>query len=106
MQDQIAASRRFCISAPQNISEHIMGHDIKTIQEARTLLLRVWRQATPFFLSIELFLMVLVAFATVGGVFLAFLGSALCLLPFGFAAAYLVTRSMLHMKRIVAWPFI
>jgi hypothetical protein len=83
-----------------------MGHDIKTIQEARTLLLRVWHQATPFFLSIELFLMVLVAFATVGGVFLAFLGSALCLLPFGFAAAYLVTRSMLHMKRIVAWPFI
>jgi hypothetical protein len=106
MRDEIAASRRFCISAPQIISKHIMGHDIKTIQEARTLLLRVWRQATPFFLSIELFLMVLVAFATVGGVFLAFLGSALCLLPFGFAVAYLVTRSMLHMKRIVAWPFI
>jgi hypothetical protein len=87
-------------------SEHIMGHDIKTIKEAGALMLRAWREASSFFLSIELWLMVLVAFATVGGVFLAAVGDARCLLPFGFALAYLAARSVLHHKRILAWPFI
>jgi hypothetical protein len=104
--DEIAACRRFCISGAPFNSEHIMGHDIKTIKEARALLLRAWREALPFFLSIELWLMVGVAFATVAGVFLAFMGDARCLLPFGFAGAYLATRSVLHLKRILAWPFI
>jgi hypothetical protein len=83
-----------------------MGHDIKTFQEAVRLFLRTWRTAASFFLSIELWLMVLVAFATVAGVFLAFLGDVRCLLAFGFAGAYLAARSVLHLKRIVAWPFI
>jgi hypothetical protein len=83
-----------------------MGHDIKTVQDAAALVRRTWRQASAFFLSIELLLMVLVAFATVAGVWLAVLGSALCLLPFGLAGAYLGARWMLHMKRILAWPFI
>jgi hypothetical protein len=82
-----------------------MGHDIKTIKEARTLLLEAVCAAAPFFLSIELLLMVGVAFATVGGVWLAVLGDALCLLPLGFAVAYLVARPVLHAKRILAWPF-
>jgi hypothetical protein len=83
-----------------------MGHDIKTIKEARALLLQAMRAAAPFFLSIELGLMVLVAFATVAGVWLAAMGKALCVLPFGFAAAYLVARSVLHARRILSWPFI
>jgi len=83
-----------------------MGHDIKTIKEAGTLVRRVWREAASFFLSIELWLMVLVAFATVGGVFLAVLGDARCLLAFGFAIAYVVGRAVLHLRRVLAWPFI
>ena len=83
-----------------------MGHDITTFKQARALLLQAVRAAAPFFLSIELWLMVGVAFATVAGVWLAVMGDAFCLLPIGFAGAYLVTRSVLHAKRILAWPFI
>ena len=83
-----------------------MGHDIKTVKQAGTLVLHTWRRAAAFFLSIELALMVLVAFATVGGVWLAVMGSASCLLAFGFAGGYLVARVMLHTKRILSWPFI
>lgn len=82
-----------------------MGHDIKTVKQAGALVLHTWRAASGFFLSIELLLMLLVAFATVGGVWLAVMGSALCLLPFGLAGAYLVARPVLHLKRILAWPF-
>jgi hypothetical protein len=83
-----------------------MGHDIKTIQEAGTRVRQAWHEASPFFLSIELWLVVLVAFATVGGLFLAVLGDLRCLLFFGFAGAYMVARPVLHVKRILAWPFI
>jgi len=82
-----------------------MGHDVKTIKEAGALVRHTWRAAAGFFLSIELLLMLLVAFATVGGVWLAVMGSPLCLLPFGLAGAYLVARPVLHCKRILAWPF-
>ncbi len=83
-----------------------MGYNIKTVREALALMLRVWRDAAAFFFSIELVLMVAVACATVGGVFLAFTGDAYCLLAFGFAAGYVVTRAVLHAKRILNWPFI
>ena len=83
----------------------IVDHDIKTIKQAGTLVLHTWRAASGFFLSIELLLMLLVAFAAVAGVWLAVLGSPLCLLPLGFAGAYLVARPVLHLKRILAWPF-
>ena len=83
-----------------------MRREIKTIKEASALTLNVWREAIHFFLSIELWLMVLVAAATVGGVWLAVLGDARSLLSFGFVIAYLVTRSVLHVKRILSWPFI
>jgi hypothetical protein len=83
-----------------------MGHDIKTIKEALALIVRVWRQAIHFFLSIELWLMVVVAAATVGGVWLAAMGDARSLLAFGFAIAYVATRTTLHVKRILSWPFI
>lgn len=83
-----------------------MGHDIKTFREACALLLRVWRDAAAFFLSIELWLMVLVAAATVGGAFLAVMGEAWCLLAFGLAFGYIAARTVLHVKRILSWPFI
>ena len=51
-------------------------------------------------------LMVLVAVATVGGVFFAVLQDPRSLLCFGFAIAYVATRSVLHVKRKLSWPFI
>jgi hypothetical protein len=83
-----------------------MNHENKNIKEAGKLVLRVWREAASFFLSIELWLMVLVAFATVGGVWLAAMGDARSLLAFGFAIAYVAGRSVLHVKCVLAWPFI
>ncbi|MBD8530509.1 MULTISPECIES: hypothetical protein [unclassified Massilia] len=83
-----------------------MGHDIHTLKDASALLRRVWRNAIPFFLSIELALMVLVAIATVAGVFFAAMGDLRSVLAFGFVIAYVGTRSVLHVKRIVSWPFI
>ncbi len=66
----------------------------------------MWREAAGFFFSIELWLMVLVAVATVGGVWLAFMGDARSLLAFGFAIAYMTVRPVLHVKGILKWPFI
>ena len=87
-------------------NETTMGHDIKTVKEAVALLLRVWRDAFSFFLSIELWMMVLVAASTVGGAWLAVMGDAWSLSAFAFAIGYVVTRTVLHQKRILAWPFI
>ena len=84
----------------------ITRRDIDTLKQACALTLRVWREAFPFFLSIELWLMVLVAGATVGGLFLAVLHDARSLLAFGFAIGYVALRSVLHVKRIVSWPFV
>lgn len=83
-----------------------MAHDIKTIKQAGALVLHTWRGAAAFFLSVELVLMVLVAFATVGGVWLAVMGDLRCLLVLGVAGGYLALRIVLHVKRILAWPFI
>ena len=83
-----------------------MGHDIHTLKEARALALRVWRDAAAFFFSIELALMVLVAVSTVAGVFFVAMGDLHRLLCFGFAIAYVATRTVLHLKRKLSWPFI
>lgn len=83
-----------------------MSREIKTLKETCALTLRIWRESIHFFLSIELWLMVLVAGATVGGVWLAALGDPRSLLSFGFAIAYVVSRTILHVKRVVSWPFI
>jgi len=83
-----------------------MGHDIKTFKDAAALLLQVWRAASGFFLSLELWLMLLVATTTVAGFWLAMLGSGWSLLAFGFAFGYLAARTVLHVKGIVHWPFV
>jgi len=82
-----------------------MSQEIKNIKEAGALVLRAWRQASPFFLSIELLLMVMVSFVTVAGVWLVVMGDLRCLLAFGAAGAYLTARPLLHVKRVLAWPF-
>jgi hypothetical protein len=82
------------------------GHNIHTLKDATALLRRVWRNAIPFFLSIELALMVLVAVATVAGVFFAVMGDLRSVLAFGLAITYVGTCLVLHVKRIVNWPFI
>ena len=83
-----------------------MGHNIHSLKEAGALALRTWRHAAPFFLSIELALMVLVAVATVAGVWLAVMLDARSLLAFGFAIAYVAARTVLHLRRKLSWPFI
>jgi hypothetical protein len=84
----------------------IMGHDIKNLKEAIALVQRAWREASGFFLSIELWLMVLAAAGTVGGAWLAVLGDAWSLPVLVFAFGYIPARMVLHLKRILAWPFI
>jgi hypothetical protein len=49
--------------------------------------------------------MVMLSFVTVAGVWLAVMGDLRCLLAFGAAGAYLTARPLLHMKRVLAWPF-
>jgi hypothetical protein len=87
-------------------ADTIMGHDIKTFREAIALLRRVWQEASGFFLSIELWLMVLAAGTLVGGAFLAVMGDAWSLAAFAFAFGYVAARTVLHLKRILAWPFL
>ena len=83
-----------------------MGLDIKTFKEAAALMLRVWQESASFFLSIEVWLMVLTAACTVGGAFLAVIGEAWSLPVLAFGFGYSPMRAVLHVKRILAWPFI
>jgi hypothetical protein len=83
-----------------------MQKPVKTLHEAFKVTVDTWRLAAPFFASIEVWLMVLVAAATVGGIFLAALGDARALLAIGFAVGYLVLRPVLHAKGILGWPFL
>jgi len=82
-----------------------MVHDTKSVRESAAELRQVWREASAFLLSIELWLMVLVATSMVGGFWLAFMGEPCCLLAFGFALGYPALRVVLHLKGRLAWPF-
>jgi hypothetical protein len=83
-----------------------MQKPVKTLQEAIKVTVETWRLAVPFFTSIEVWLMVLVAAATVGGIFLAAMGDGRALLAIGYAVGYLVLRPVLHAKGILSWPFL
>lgn len=83
-----------------------MQKPVKTPREAFKVTVKTWRQAAPFFASIEVWLMVLVAATTVGGIFLAAMGDVRSLLAIGFAVGYLVVRPVLHAKGILSWPFL
>ena len=82
-----------------------MAHHTKSVNEIAAELRLVWHEASGFLLSIELWLMVLVASSMVGGFWLAFMGEPGCLLAFGFALGYPVLRVVLHLKGRLAWPF-
>ena len=82
-----------------------MVHDTKSVRESAAELRQVWREASAFLLSIELWLMVLAATSMVGGFWLAFMGEPCCLLAFGFALGYPALRVVLHLKGRLAWPF-
>lgn len=83
-----------------------MQKPVKTPLEAFKLISDTWRLAAPFFASIEVWLMVLVAASTVGAIFLAAMGDARSLLAIGFTVGYLVLRPVLHAKGILSWPFL
>lgn len=83
-----------------------MDHDIKTLRQFAELPSQLWRETAGFLLSIELWMMLLLSWATVAGFWLAFMRDLLCLLPFGFAVAYPIVRVTLHIKRILHWSFI
>ncbi len=83
-----------------------MQKPVKTPLEAIKLIIHIWRRSMGFLTSIEVWLMVLVAAATVGGLFLAAMGDARSLLAMGFAVGYLIVRPVLHAKGILGWPFI
>ncbi len=83
-----------------------MEQPVKTPKEALKLIAATWARTGVFFKSIEVWLMVVVAAAIVGGIFLAAMGDARCLLAIGFAVGYLVLRPVLHAKGILSWPFL
>ncbi len=96
----------FSFPAYCNIVDNPMSHEVKTIKEICALTLRVWREAAVLFMSIEVWLLMLVAVSLVAGLFLAFMGEASSLLAFGFSLGYLVARPVLHAKGILKWPFL
>lgn len=82
-----------------------MVHDIEFIRKAAAELRQAWCAASGFFLSIELWLMVLAAASMVAGFWLAFMGEPCCLGAFGIALGYAPLRIVLHLKGRLAWPF-
>ncbi|MYN03185.1 hypothetical protein GTP41_13900 [Pseudoduganella sp. DS3] len=83
-----------------------MEKPVKSASEALTVIIATWRHARPFFASVEVWLMVLVAASIVGGMFLAAMGDVRSLVAIGFAVGYLVLRPVLHAKGILSWPFL
>ncbi|XLZ70881.1 hypothetical protein ABT364_02655 [Massilia sp. SR12] len=83
-----------------------MEKPVKTPREALKLIANTWRRSAGFLTSVEVWLMVVVAGATVGSVFLAAMGDARSVLLLGFAVGYLVLRPVLHAKGILSWPFL
>jgi len=82
-----------------------MGQHSKSTRAALAELRQVSTASAGFLLSIELWLMVLAASASVGGVWLAFMGDLRCLPAFCFAFGYPALRVLLHLRRLLAWPF-
>lgn len=83
-----------------------MNHETKTFQDAAAALVHALRASRGFFLSIELWMMVLVAGATVGGAWLALLGNGWSLAVLAFAIGYVPARTVLHARQVLSWPFL
>jgi len=82
-----------------------MGHD-KTVKKAAASVLQAWREARGLFLSIELWMLVFAAGATVGGAWMALLGSTWSLAVLVLAIGYVPARAVLHAKHILSFPFL
>ncbi|MCD2518441.1 hypothetical protein LQ564_19245 [Massilia sp. G4R7] len=83
-----------------------MDHYHKIIRDAAASMLQAWREARGFFLSIEVWMMLLVAGASVGGAWLALLGSLWGLALLVFAIGYIPARAVLHARQVLSWPFV
>ena len=68
--------------------------------------IRVWQQSAEYFKSIEVALVLGMAFAMVGGVWLTVLGDARGLILLATVLAYFIARPVLHVKGILSWPFL
>jgi len=90
---------------PIPASETTMAHDLKSAKQVAAEVRHVWREAGGFLRSFELWLMVGAAGSMVGGVWLAFMADWRCLPAFGFAIGYPALRIVLHLRRLVSWPF-
>ncbi|WP_137173747.1 hypothetical protein [Massilia sp. HP4] len=82
-----------------------MAHHLKYARQVAAEVRHVRSEVAGFLLSIELWLMVLAAASMVAGFWLAFMGDWRCLQAFGFALGYPVLRVVLHLRRLLAWPF-
>jgi len=76
-----------------------MKHTVKDI-------LKAWQQAAGYFKSIEVGLVLLMAFAMVGGVWLSAMADGRGPLLLATVAAYFIARPILHVKGILSWPFL
>ena len=74
--------------------------------EAVAALRYIWREAGGFFVSIELWMMVLLSWLTVAGFWLACTGDARAFPVFGAAIGYIAVRVVLHRRGVLAWPFL
>lgn len=75
-------------------------------REVLAALRHIRREAGGFFLSIELWMMVLLSWVTVAGFWLAYMGDLRALAVFGAAVGYVVLRVVLHRRRVLGWPFL
>lgn len=80
--------------------------DSTSWREVVAALRTIRREAGGFFISIELWMMVLLSWVTVAGFWLAYTGQLLAVPVFGAAIGYIVLRVVLHRRRVLAWPFL
>jgi hypothetical protein len=69
-------------------------------------IIAVWQKAAKYFQSIEVALVLLMAFVMVGGVWLTAMADGRGLLLLAAVAAYFIARPILHVKGILSWPFL
>lgn len=76
------------------------------LRDTVSALRHIWRETSGFFLSIELWMMVALSWALVAACWLAFIGDLRSVAVFVGLSVYVGVRCVLHVKRILHWPFI
>ena len=82
-----------------------MAHHVKSAKQAAVELKLIWHASSAFLLSIEVWLIVVAASATVAGFWLAFMADWRAVPAFAGAFGYPVLRVILHQRRLLSWPF-